>query len=130
MDRFDRSMFVGALMIWMACGAVMGIGQATATKDNALLIHLLAAPVIVAIVSWIYFTRSGSGRVAFTAAVFTAIPFALDLFLVALVLLRSLDMFTSPIGTWIPFALIFAVTYVTGRVVSARRGSPVGAPAV
>jgi hypothetical protein len=36
-------------------------------------------------------------------------------------ILRSFDMFTSLIGTWIPFALIFASTYLTGRVVSGRR---------
>lgn len=40
-----------------------------------------------------------------------------------LLILRSLEMLTSLIGTWIPFALIFGSTYVTGRFVSARRRS-------
>jgi hypothetical protein len=124
MRQIDRSLFVAALVIWLACGAVMGIGQSTTTKDNALLIHALAAPIIVAVVSWIYFTRSNSRRIVFTAAFFTGFAMVVDFFAVALLLLRSLDMFTSLIGTWIPFALIFAATYLTGRVVSARAPSP------
>ena len=35
-------------------------------------------------------------------------------FLVALVIIQSLAMFASVLGTWIPFALIFASTYLTG----------------
>jgi hypothetical protein len=33
---------------------------------------------------------------------------------VALVILRSLEMFTSLLGSWIPFALIFGSTWLTG----------------
>ena len=129
MRQIDRSLLVGAFAIWAACAAVMGIGQATTTKDNALLINIDAAPFIVAIVSRIYFTTSGSHHLSFTAAIFTGIPMAMDFFLVSLLILRSLEMFTSLIGTWIPFALIFIVTYVTGRVVSARMRNPIRAGA-
>jgi hypothetical protein len=38
----------------------------------------------------------------------------LDFFVVALMINRSLEMFASLLGTWIPFALIFTSTYVTG----------------
>jgi hypothetical protein len=40
--------------------------------------------------------------------------------LVAIVILGSLDMFTSVLGTWFPFSMIFASTYLTGRVVRSR----------
>jgi hypothetical protein len=43
-----------------------------------------------------------------------------DFFLVALVINRSLEMFASPLGTWIPFALIFASTYLTGMLLRGR----------
>jgi hypothetical protein len=36
---------------------------------------------------------------------------------VALLINRSLEMFASLLGTWIPFALIFASTYLTGLIV-------------
>jgi hypothetical protein len=39
---------------------------------------------------------------------------AADFFVVALLINRSLEMFASLLGTWIPFALIFTSTYVTG----------------
>jgi hypothetical protein len=39
-----------------------------------------------------------------------------DFFVVALLINRSLDMFASLLGTWIPFALIFTSTYLTGLV--------------
>jgi hypothetical protein len=125
----NRRMFATAVAIWMACGAVMGVGQSVTTTDNALVIHLIAAPIIVFVVSLIYFTRTGSNRIALTAAVFTAVPMALDFFLVAMVLLRSFEMFGSLIGTWIPFGLIFTVTYLTGRLVAARGSRSATAPA-
>jgi hypothetical protein len=37
-----------------------------------------------------------------------------DFFLVALVINRSMDMFRSVIGTWLPFLLIFVATYIAG----------------
>ena len=38
----------------------------------------------------------------------------LDILIVALLIERSFEMFTSILGTWIPFLLIFGSTYLTG----------------
>ncbi len=46
--------------------------------------------------------------------IFLVFVMAIDFFLVALLINRSLDMFASLLGTWIPFALIFSATYLTG----------------
>jgi hypothetical protein len=43
----------------------------------------------------------------------------MDFFLVALIIIRSLDMFRRFLGTRIPFTLIFASTYLT-RFVPAK----------
>jgi len=40
----------------------------------------------------------------------------MDFFLVGLLIQRSLVMFTSALGTWIPFGLIFLSTYLSGLV--------------
>jgi hypothetical protein len=40
---------------------------------------------------------------------------AMDFFVVAMLINRSFEMFASLLGTWIPFALIFASTYLTGK---------------
>ena len=39
----------------------------------------------------------------------------MDVFVVAMLINKSFDMFLSPLGTWIPFALIFAVSYAGTR---------------
>jgi len=42
-----------------------------------------------------------------TAATFVAIVIFLDVFVIALLIERSFDMFRSVLGTWLPFVLIF-----------------------
>ena len=41
------------------------------------------------------------------AIMFLLIVILMDFFLVALVINKSMEMFQSPLGTWIPFGLIF-----------------------
>ena len=108
--------FVG----WALCTASMGIGMAVTSEQNALIIHVIAAPIVFATVSWIYFSRFAYTTPVQTAIVFTSFVILVDFFVVALLVLRSLEMFASPLGTWIPFALIFASTYLTGTWVEKR----------
>jgi len=116
-----------ALVGWGACGAVMGVGLALWTVPTAETVHAIAAPVIFALVSWHYFTRGPAARPLVAAVAFTAAVMLIDFLLVALVILRSLEMFGSALGTWIPFASIFASTYLVGLATrgasaDARRG--------
>jgi hypothetical protein len=113
---------------WMLCFGVMGIGMATMSLDNALIVHAVAAPIIFGAVSLVYFKRFGYTSPLATATTFVGFVITMDFLLVALVINRSLAMFASPIGTWIPFSLIFASTYIVGLYL-ARRGSPVRTPA-
>jgi hypothetical protein len=108
--------FVG----WALCGATMGIGMAVMSLMNAMIVHAVAAPIFFATISWIYFRRFAYTRPLQTAFIFVAFVIAMDFFIVAMVINRSFEMFTSPLGTWIPFALIFASTWVTGRLVTGR----------
>jgi hypothetical protein len=39
---------------------------------------------------------------------------------------RSFEMFTSLLGTWIPFALIFFSTYLTGSAVTSKPRAQAG----
>jgi len=111
--------FVG----WALCFATIGLGMATMSKDNALIVHAIAAPVFFMVLSLIYFTRFGYTTPLATAAMFVGFVVTMDFVLVSLVILRSLDPFTSLIGTWIPFSLIFLSAYLTGLYVT-RRGAP------
>jgi hypothetical protein len=105
--------FVG----WAFCTASMLIGMATMSIDSALIVHAVAAPIIFTIISLIYFNRFNYTSPLSTALVFVSFVIVVDFFLIALIINRSLEMFASPLGTWIPFALIFISTYLTGSYV-------------
>ncbi len=110
-----------ALVGWALCAAVIGIGMAVTTQTVTLIVHAIAAPLFFAALSWNYFTRFHYTTPLQTASIWTAFVITVDFFLVALVINRSLDMFASLLGTWIPFALIFLSTWLTGRLVQRMR---------
>ena len=107
-----------ALLGWGLCGATMFAGMAATTTARALAIHSVAAPLIFAAV---YFRRAGSWSPLGAAAAFVGIVVAMDFFVVALLIEKSFDMFLSVAGTWLPFALIFVSTWLTGFAMR-RRG--------
>jgi hypothetical protein len=105
--------FVG----WALCAATMGIGMATASLENTLIVHVIGAPIFFMIVSLVYFKKFNYTRPLQTAMSFVGFVIAVDFFVVALLINRSLEMFASLLGTWIPFALLFVSTYLTGLYV-------------
>jgi hypothetical protein len=109
--------FVG----WMLCAATMGIGMSLTSLSNTLIIHAIGAPIFFAGVSLFYFNKFNYTAPLQTALIFIAFVIAMDFFLVAMVINRSFEMFTSPLGTWIPFVLIFASTYLTGLLTLQRK---------
>ena len=103
-----------AFIGWALCAATMGIGMATMSLENALIVHAIGAPIFFAIVSLVYFQKFNYTTPLQTAMIFVCFVIAVDFFVVALLINRSLEMFASLLGTWIPFALIFTSTYLTG----------------
>ena len=101
--------FVG----WALCGAVMGIGMATMSIDMALIVHAVAAPIIFFAVSLVYLKYANVAGPIQTAAIFVGFVMVMDFLVVALLIIKSLQMFTSLLGTWIPFMLIFDSTFLT-----------------
>jgi len=109
-----------AFLGWALCAATMGIGMAVTSLENTLIIHAIAAPFFFAVISWVYFTKFHFTPPLQTALIFIAFVIGMDLFLVAMLINRSFQMFTSLLGTWIPFALIFLSTWLTGLLVYQR----------
>ena len=109
-------LFACAFVGWALCAATMGIGMAVTSQANALIIHAVLAPLFFMGISLVYFKKFNFTTPLQTALMFTGFVMVVDFFVVALLILRSLDMFASLLGTWIPFALIFASTYLTGLV--------------
>ena len=108
---------IHAFVGWALCFATMGIGMATTSLNNALIIHAIAAPIIFGCVAWVYFSRFYYTTPLQTALIFVGFVICADFLVVALIINRSLDMFASLLGTWIPFVLIFLSTYLVGKFV-------------
>lgn len=108
-------LFTLAIVIWAVCAAVMFIGTALMALTPALIVHALAAPFIAAAAAWFYFRQFPDTPPFFTAAFFTLEIIIMDLVVVAMIIEQSFSMFSSLLGTWIPFSFIFIATYLTGR---------------
>ncbi len=117
---------VHAFLGWTLCAATMGIGLATMPLHNALIIHAIAAPIFFALVSVVYFKKFHYTTPLETALLFVGLVIALDFFVVALLINRSLEMFASLLGTWIPFALIFTSTNLMGWYMAGRPKASLG----
>ncbi|MHA2051756.1 MAG: hypothetical protein ACW986_19255 [Promethearchaeota archaeon] len=96
----------------------MNVGFAITTEYNALILHAILAPVFFALVSLIYFKKFNYTTPIITAIIFISIVVSMDFFIVALLIEQSFEMFLSPIGTWIPFSMIFLSTLITGTLIN------------
>lgn len=98
---------VFAFIGWLLCFAVMGMGMGMkfTTMNRALIMHATAAPLIFIALSFIYFKYFNFTTPLETAVIFIVFVMLMDFFFVALIINKSLDMFRSLIGTWIPFLL-------------------------
>jgi hypothetical protein len=105
---------------WMLCAAIIGIGLQVTTTANTLIAHAIGVPIIFAILSYMYFKAFNYTTPLQTALVFLVFAVLMDFFVIALLVQKSFAMFASVLGTWVPFALIFASTYVTGYYTTRR----------
>jgi hypothetical protein len=120
----QKSTFVKPLVIllfgligWALCGAIMFVGMAlTPNMQLVLIVHAIGAPIIFGLLTRIYAARFGYTKPWVTAVAFLLIVVFMDFFIVSLLINKSLDMFKSLLGTWIPFLLIFSSTYIVARL--------------
>jgi len=103
---------------WAACALTMGLLLAAGHPGIALALHALAAPLIFIAVSRHYFRVPGAREPQPTAFAFVGVVALLDLVVVAGLIQRSLALFGSVAGSWLPLLLIFAATWTTGEIVS------------
>lgn len=100
---------------WTACALTMALLLRLAGASTAIAIHAVAAPLIFGLLAWRYHVRRGARDPLPTAVVWTGIALGLDL---VVAFLSSNGMFRSVTGTWLPLALIFLATWVTGVMLS------------
>lgn len=111
--------------MWVLSGAALVVARSLAAP-HAVAIYAAAAPIAAATVAAVYYGAFNRTTPLATAGVVVAVVMLFDL-VVALVWERSLAMFDSVLGTWLPFALVFAQTLVSG-LVARRTGVPGSAP--
>jgi len=124
MDKFTPKkiviVLIHAFVVWALCGATIGIGRSITTMELTLIIHAIGALIFAALVSLIYCKKFNYTTPIQTAFIFLLFVIAMDGGLVAPVFEKSYEMFKSVLGTWIPFALIFLSTYVTGLILKKK----------
>jgi len=121
--KFSRILIIAALGLlgWALCGAIMFTGMSLMSIHTTLIVHAIGAPVLFSLISLGYFKKFRFTTPLQTGVSFLLIVVFMDFFLVALVINKSMEMFQSLLGTWIPFGLIFLSTYITGSIVEMRR---------
>lgn len=101
---------------WASCATVMTFLLAITSTTVAVVVHAVFAPMIFALVAWRYFRPRGARTPLLTAVAFTATVAVLDTVIVAGLFMRSAALLVSFGGFWLPLALIFAATLVTGAI--------------
>lgn len=110
---------------WALCGSIVMIGREFWPMDTTLIVHAIGAPIIAAGLSLIYFNFFNYTTPLQTAAIFVGIAILMDLVVVALLIEKSFEMFSSLIGTWIPWGLMFISTYLVGSQITRRKLSTI-----
>jgi menaquinone-dependent protoporphyrinogen oxidase len=103
---------------WALCALSMLALLRLLPLTAALVSHALVAPLFFIALARHYFRARGAREPLSVAITWTATVMLLDLVVVAGIAQRSLAMFGSVAGTWLPFALIFLATWATGSVLA------------
>jgi hypothetical protein len=112
---------VHALVGWVLCGVLIGIGRNIWSMDTTLIVHAIGVPLIFAIISYIYFKKFAYTTPLQTALFFLCFAVVMDFLIVSLLIEKSFAMFGSPLGTWIPFLFIFLSTFVIGSSIQRHK---------
>jgi hypothetical protein len=104
-----------ALVGWGLCGATIGIGRQIWPLDEALIVHAMAAPVVFGILGYLHARRFAFLRPLPTASICVGVVLVMDAGVVAPFVEHSFSMFRSPLGTWLPFGLIFLAVWGASR---------------
>ena len=103
-----------ALVLWVACGAVIGVGRKLSSLDTTLRVRLVAAPVLAFLAATVHAALAPNFDPLTRAAAMRLIVVGLDALVVAPIIERSYAMFRSVVETWLPFAAIFAAAWAAG----------------
>ena len=114
-----------AFVIWLGCRLTVALGREALGLETALRLHAIIAPVLAGLVSLVYFRLFHATTPLRAAIFFVSFAIILDATVVAPIFEQNYAMFSSFLGTWLPFLLIFVATYVTGTWIAGRSAARV-----
>ena len=110
-----------AVVGWAVCAVRSRLAARYCQIENTLVVHAMVAPLVFALLSMHFFRRYPAATPFRTSLAFVGIVVGLDAFVVAPFIERSHAMFTSPLGTWIPFASIWLSSFLVGQACRQRQ---------
>lgn len=117
----NASLVGHAVVGWAICGGTIALGRQLLSMTSTLIVHAVVAPVVFALLSAHFFQRYPDTAPLRTSLALVGIVMGLDGFVVAPLVEHSYEMFTSPLGTWIPFASIWLASFIVGEASRQRR---------
>ncbi len=104
------------LIGWGICGAIINVGRSLIGTQPTLIVHAILVPIVFGVLSFFYHRFFHYTQPLQTGLIFMLLVMTLDAGIIAPFAEKSFAMFTSLLGTWIPFGLIFLATYLVGRL--------------
>jgi hypothetical protein len=108
------ALIVCGLILWAASAGVFAMGRDIWPGEIPEAVRLAAAPTIAAAATVAHKIMAPDFNGLVRAAAFTLIVAALDALVLAPVVDRNRAIFGEALGSWLPFAAIFAASYLTG----------------
>jgi hypothetical protein len=96
-------------------GSTIAVGRQLLSLQNTLIVHAIVAPVVFALLARHFFHRFPDASPFRTSLGLVGTVVGLDALIVAPLLEHSYAMFTSPLGTWIPFASMWLASFFVGH---------------
>ncbi len=101
---------------WAVCALVLGVLLPLTRSSFAITVHLIAAPVVFALLARRYQSVDGARAPLPAALTWTAMVGVLDAALVAAVVRPTIALLHSVAGYWVPLGLVFVASWALGAV--------------
>ena len=79
-----------AFIGWVLCGAMVGIGRNITTIENALIIHLIGAPIVFAVLAKMYYEKNNRLSPLGLAIYMLSFVVLMDLLVVSMIIEKTL----------------------------------------
>lgn len=103
---------------WALCAAVTAALSQLTALGVTMVARAVLAPLVFLAISLLYFRPRGAREPLPTALSWLAILAVLDSAVVAGAVSDGLSRFTSILGAWLPYSLVFLATWLTGALMS------------